>query len=141
MNTQPRRARRGSTSLLVLLLLAAVACVSERGEPVGLAADLDCTLPLDSSRIGNVGVVVIRNFRFEPAELRVPAGTRVTWLNCEGEATQNTAHTTTADGGRWSSPLLQPGQSFTTRIDASGSFEYHCEPHPSMRGRIVVTDP
>lgn len=121
------------------LLLGAFACFSERGDPTGLAATPDCSLPLDSTRVGNVGVVVIRDFRFQPAELHVSPGTKVTWINCESEATQNVAHTTTADGGAWSSPLLEVGRSFTTTITASGTYDYHCTPHPSMRGRIVVT--
>ena len=123
------------------LLLISAACFSDRGEPTGLVADLNCSLPLDSARIGNLAVVVIRDFRFEPAELRVAPGTKVTWVNCEGAATQNVAHTTTADAGGWSSPLLQVKQTFTTSIATAGTYDYHCTPHPSMRGRIIVGSP
>lgn len=123
------------------VLLVAAACFSERGDPVGLTAGLDCSLPLDSLRVGNVGVIVIRDFRFEPSEVRVAAGTKLTWINCESQATQNVAHTTTADGGSWSSPLLQVGQAYTTALAAVGTYDYHCTPHPSMHGRIIVTGP
>ena len=123
------------------LLLVAAACFSERSDPVGLVAGLDCSLPLDSLRVGNVGVIVIRNFQFQPSELRVSPGTKLTWVNCESQATQNVAHTTTADGGAWSSPLLEVGQAYTTTIATNGTYEYHCTPHPSMRGRIIVSGP
>lgn len=126
------------------LLIAAVAatlvlsCFSERGEPTGLGAVADCSLPVDSTTIGSVGVVVIRNFSFSPSELRVPAGTRVTWINCETEANGRVAHTSTADAGEWGSPLLPFQATFSAVMTEAGTFEYHCEPHPSMRGRVIV---
>ena len=126
--------------LAALAVLAAVvaACFSERAGPVELGDDLDCSLPLDSLVIGNPGVVVIRDFAFHPAELRVPAGTRVTWVNCERESNGRAAHTSTADAGRWSSPLLAFQARYTTTLTEPGTFAYHCEPHPSMRGTVVV---
>jgi len=89
-------------------------------------------------RFRNTGVVVIRDFAFHPAELRVPAGTRVTWVNCERESNGRAAHTSTADAGRWSSPLLAFQARYTTTLTEPGTFAYHCEPHPSMRGTVVV---
>ena len=58
---------------------------------------------------------------------------RVTWINCDEDS-----HTSTADGGQWSSPLLAPGDAFTQAFDAPGELAYHCEPHPFMRARVVV---
>jgi plastocyanin len=78
-------------------------------------------------------VVVIRRFAFGPAELRVRVGERVTWINCDEDA-----HTSTADGGEWASPLLAPGQGFTQTFSAAGEFPYHCEPHPFMTGTVIV---
>ena len=90
---------------VLALLLAAAACFSDR-DPVAFTL-ADCSLPLDSAMIGNLGIVVIRNFTFTPSELRVAPGTRVTWINCETEANARAGHTSTADDGEsWSSPLL-----------------------------------
>lgn len=78
-------------------------------------------------------VVVIQQFIFGPFEVRVRAGDRVTWLNCDEEA-----HTSTANNGEWASPLLAPGDGFTQTFATVGEFDYHCEPHPFMTGKVVV---
>jgi plastocyanin len=78
-------------------------------------------------------VVFIRQFTFQPAEVRVRAGERVTWVNCDQDP-----HTSTADEGGWASPLLAPGDGFTQTFSAAGEFPYFCEPHPFMTGRVIV---
>jgi plastocyanin len=78
-------------------------------------------------------VVVIRDFTFTPGDVRVRAGDRITWINCDEDQ-----HTSTADGGQWSSPLLSPGDGFTQTFSTVGEFPYHCEPHPFMTGRVIV---
>lgn len=78
--------------------------------------------------------VVIRGFAFHPAQLTVPSGTVVVWVNCEGSDTPG--HTTT--GTAWDSPTLRPEESFGYR-PTPGSYDYHCRPHPFMEGRVVVT--
>jgi plastocyanin len=42
--------------------------------------------------------------------------------------------------GGFSSPLLGPGTTWSRTFDAVGSFSYHCHPHPSMTGTVVVAD-
>jgi plastocyanin len=106
------------------------ACFSERGATA--PAEGECRFPVGDDIPGST-VVVIRRFAFGPAELRVRAGERVTWINCDEDA-----HTSTADGGAWQSPLLAPGSAFTQAFDAPGEFAYHCEPHPFMVGRVIV---
>lgn len=78
-------------------------------------------------------IVVIQSFAFGPTEVRVRAGERVTWLNCD-----EAPHTSTADGGQWSSPLLATGEGFTQTFSTVGEFPYFCEPHPFMTGRVIV---
>nr|AUN36832.1 plastocyanin/azurin family copper binding protein [uncultured bacterium] len=91
-----------------------------------------CSVPLNPSVPGST-VVVIRDFLFGPADLRVRVGDRVTWINCDVDL-----HTSTADGGQWASPLLSPGDGFTQTFPTAGEFPYHCEPHPFMTGRVIV---
>ena len=113
-----------------LFVGAALACFSER--TVATVEGGECRFPIAEDIPGST-VVVIRRFAFEPAEVRVRAGERVTWVNCDEDP-----HTSTADGGSWSSPLLVPGDAFTQVFDEVGEFPYHCEPHPFMTGRVVV---
>ncbi len=95
-------------------------------------AEGECSFPVGEGIPGST-IVVIRNFTFEPAEVRVRAGERVTWVNCDEDA-----HTSTADAGAWSSPFMEPGDAFTQAFDAPGDLPYHCEPHPFMHGRVIV---
>ena len=125
--------------LAVVVVVAGVAagCFSEHLQGPGEVSDAECTLPIDSPVIGSVGVVVaIRNFDFEPNEVRIPRGARVTWLNCEEPNVDQ--HTSTSDDGEWDSPLLSAGQSYTQVFDQVGTFDYHCVPHPAMRGVVIV---
>lgn len=91
-----------------------------------------CSLPLGEGVSGST-IAVIRDFAFEPAELRVRTGDRVTWINCDQDQ-----HTTTADTGQWTSPLLAPGDGVTQTFSTAGEFSYHCDPHPFMTGRLIV---
>ena len=92
----------------------------------------ECRFPIGDGLPGST-VVVIRGFAFGPAEVRVRAGERVTWINCDEDA-----HTSTADGAEWQSPLLAPGDIFTQTFPSAGAFDYHCEPHPFMTGQVIV---
>ena len=91
-----------------------------------------CSLPVGEGVPGST-LVVINRFVFGPAELRVRAGDRVTWVNCDLEP-----HTSTADGGEWASPLLSPGEAFTQTFSTVGEFPYHSEPHPFMTATVIV---
>ena len=80
-------------------------------------------------------VVRIVDFGFSPAQVTVPKGGKVTWVNCSASATQ---HTSTADGGAWNSGFLAQYATFQQTFDAAGSFPFHCEPHPFMKGVVIV---
>jgi plastocyanin len=125
--------------LLALVIGAAIvfvneACVSERAVTAPLG-EVDCRLPLGPKVAGST-VIVIRDFAFEPASVSIKAGASVTWLNCS--TPDDPAHTTTADQSQWNSPLLSEGETFTETFDAAGSYAYHCEPHPFMKGSVEV---
>ena len=113
---------------------AATACLSSRAIPTENVTG-ECRLPLAANVAGST-IVVIRNFAFEPAEVRIKAGSSVTWVNCD-QAGQP-AHTSTADQSQWDSGSLVAGKAFNHPFSSAGRFEYHCEPHPFMKGTIVV---
>jgi plastocyanin len=117
--------------IIALLATFVAACFSERQETTGTTEGI-CSLELGEGVPGST-LVVINRFTFGPPEVRVRIGERVTWINCDPDA-----HTSTADGGEWASPLLAQGQVFTQTFSAVGEFSYHCEPHPFMTGRVVI---
>ena len=128
------RASRAAAFVVVALMVGALACVSERGSGPGGSLE-DCDVQFPSDAFGST-VVVIRDFTFTPAQVRIRPGTKVTWVNCG--PTGDEAHTSTSDTNVWGSPLLQPGATFTREFAAAGAYPYHCEPHPGMRGTVTV---
>lgn len=113
--------------IAVTLAGTAAACFSQRTGVTGPPGSQYC----GGSPPANV--VVIRDFSFTPGSIRVGVGATVIWANCGDEA-----HTSTSDGGAWSSQLISSGFTYSRTFDQAGSFAYHCEPHPFMTATVVV---
>ena len=129
------RSARGAIGALIVMAAVAVSCFSERSSGPGGNLD-DCDAQIPSEAFGST-IVVIRDFTFVPAQVRIRPGTKVTWVNCGAPGSD--AHTSTADAGSWNSGLLAPGATYTREFPAAtGAFPYHCEPHPGMRGTVTV---
>jgi glucose/arabinose dehydrogenase len=80
--------------------------------------------------------VEIRSFSFQPSSIAVPAGTNIIWTNNDP-----VAHTVTADDGSFASPSIAGnGGKFERIFSEAGTYKYHCTPHPSMTGEVVVTE-
>ena len=71
--------------------------------------------------------------RFKADTIRVPVGSAVRWVNRDP-----VAHTIAADEGEWQSPLVGPGETYTTRLEHEGTFPYYCTLHPFMKAVIIV---
>jgi|GEM_PF-1194576 len=79
--------------------------------------------------------VTIQNFAFSPTTLTVPVGTTVTWTNAD-----STEHTVTSNTGAWAdSGPIEPSHTFSHTFTKPGTFAYHCEIHPFMTAKIIVT--
>jgi amicyanin len=134
----PRRTSARAAALTVLLAflsLPLVSCFSERSDGGITGADAVCSLSVDQLKSGDA-YVPIRGFTFQRDTLRVSAGTRVTWVNCESPPAD--PHTVTSDNGVWDSPLIPVGQTYSRTFATAGTFPYHCIPHPFMHGVIIV---
>ncbi len=70
---------------------------------------------------------------YAPNPVNISVGGSVTWMNND-----STTHTSTADGGAWSSGSIAPGASYTKTFSSAGTFTYHCTIHPGMVGTVVV---
>jgi plastocyanin len=73
-------------------------------------------------------------YAFSPTSISVAAGSTVTWTN-----TTDAPHTVTADGGQFSSSIVNPGQTFSHTFASAGTFAYHCTVHPYMTASVIVT--
>jgi len=92
-----------------------------------------------ASAEGSAASVAIKDFEFQPKELKVKAGTTVTWTNDGGSS-----HTVTADDGSFESPTLAKGKTYSRNFDKPGTYPYYCALHggaggDGMSGTIVVT--
>lgn len=63
----------------------------------------------------------------------IQAGQAITFTN-----TGQVVHTATAANGAFDTGSLRNGQSVTIKIDEPGEYDYFCQPHPWMKGKIIV---
>ena len=78
------------------------------------------------------GTVTIANHAYSPSAFSVQAGGVVTWNN------QDTSHTVTSDTGAFDSGVFKSGQSWSFTFAGPGTYPYHCDLHPDMKGTITV---
>lgn len=78
--------------------------------------------------------VEITNFAFSPANITVKVGTKVTWTNKD-----SVQHSATADGNSFDTGLIAQNDSASYTFKKTGTYSYHCTPHPYMKGTVTVT--
>ena len=83
-------------------------------------------------------MVSIQDFAFAPATITVKKVTTVTWTNKDTTKHTVTPDTETADFK--SSELLAKNETYRVTFTSTGTFAYHCAPHPNMKGTVIVTD-
>ena len=79
--------------------------------------------------------VVIQDYKFLPAELRIKIGDTVSWVNQE----KRTSHSVLfpAENGLESERLF-PGERWQRTFTATGTYAYRCGPHEEMKGVVHV---
>lgn len=76
--------------------------------------------------------VDINHFAFHPHTLRVKRGARVAFVN-----SSKVTHTATR-AGSFNTGHIKPGTSVVVHFEHKGTFSYHCNIHPFMKGKVVV---
>jgi plastocyanin len=82
--------------------------------------------------------VEIKTFQFQPGDLAVRAGTRVTWTNLDDIGHTVTSGTPDTRDGRFNAPLASQGATFSSTFTEPGTYSYFCDRHQSMRGQVRV---
>jgi plastocyanin len=98
----------------------------QAGTPSGQAASA-------TGDTGSMTTVTIRDMAFSPPDLTVAVGQPVRFVNEDG-----TAHTITADNGAFDVDDMTPGHAVQLIFPAAGTYAYHCEIHPMMRGVLTI---
>jgi plastocyanin len=77
--------------------------------------------------------IVVKSFMFTPMNMKIKAGTKITWMNKDEEP-----HTVASDEGLFRSPAMDTDESFSYKFDKPGTYHYTCTIHPRMIGTITV---
>ncbi len=75
-----------------------------------------------------------QNEDFVPETVTVAVGTTVAWRNDDVSSHTITEH----EKSTFTSPLINPGESWSYIFNELGVYHYHCNPHLWMEGTIVV---
>jgi plastocyanin len=89
----------------------------------------------DSEPAGETVTVRINGMRFEPANITIKPGTRVTWVQADGMP-----HIISGKASGMRSNTLYSGQNFSYIFQKPGEYDYVCDLHPSMKGSVVVEE-
>ena len=87
-------------------------------------------------------LVVIKGASFHPANITVPKGTTVWWINLDSNigCCDPGFHTVTfLSAGNATSPVLKRLDTWSYTFGKAGDVSYYCNIHPYMRGEIRVT--
>ena len=88
---------------------------------------------------GSLGIVrdersvFIEPTTFLPDSVIVSAGARITWVNADRRA-----HRVVSSDGRFRSPFLEAGESYSLEFKEPGVYSYYCRCNPCLSGAIVV---
>jgi plastocyanin len=77
--------------------------------------------------------VKIDNFSFGPADVSVPVGTTVTWINND-----DVPHVVASDEKLFKSKALDTDDHFSFTFTKPGTYAYYCAIHPKMTAKVVV---
>ena len=82
--------------------------------------------------------VSIRLFQFRPAQVEIPAGTKVTWTNEDDIVHTVTLGTPDTQMDRFGRRLDGKGAAASIEFSQPGIYPYFCQRHRAMRGEIRV---
>lgn len=75
--------------------------------------------------------VSIKDLKFQPAQATIKKGDTVTWTNMDP-----VTHDVKFNDSK--SPDLKKGDTYTKTFNETGTFDYLCEIHPNMKGKVIV---
>jgi len=90
---------------------------------------------LETPPVKGATQVTTKNLKFTPPVIEITPGTTVTWKFDDGSV----PHNVKAAGGEFISPTSEKG-TFTHEFTKAGTFDYKCDLHPGMNGRVIVSD-
>lgn len=75
----------------------------------------------------------VQKWGYSPSPVTIHVGQSVIFTN-----SAPVAHTATSSQGVFDTGLIQPGRTATVVFRKPGTYTYYCQPHPWMRGKVIV---
>ena len=75
--------------------------------------------------------VSIKDYKFQPDQVTLKKGDTVTWTNMD--AVPHDVKFKDAE-----SPDMKKGETYSKTFNGTGTFDYICEIHPGMKGKVTV---
>jgi plastocyanin len=122
--------RRIVPVLCAVVALAAAGC----GSSSDSSSSSTSTPAASSSSTGGGVAIKMANIAFDPKDVTVKVGQKITWTNDD-----STDHNVTADSGAdFKSKDFGKGATFDFTADKAGTIKYECTLHPGMTATITV---
>jgi plastocyanin len=120
-----------TTSVIVLLFALLCAC-SKSGDTMSMTSAPPPATPGGSGG-PPANEVWIQGSSFIPSTVTVAVNTTVKWTNKDG-----TTHTVTSDSPLFDSGNIGNSGTYSFQFTATGSYNYHCNIHSTMTGKVIV---
>ncbi len=92
--------------------------------------------PSDTRDTAVYADIDIEAFEFRPETVTIRTGGTVTWMNLD-----TAEHTATSDEEDvFDSGILAQDESWSHTFEEAGTYDYHCTPHPYMKGTVIVEE-
>ena len=121
----------------ILLALGAVVALAAAGCGGGddNSSSSSASTPAASSSSGGDVAIKMANIAFDPKDVTVKVGQKITWTNDD-----STDHNVTADSGAdFKSDNFGKGGTFSFTPTKAGTIKYVCTTHPGMTATLTVT--
>lgn len=131
-------------SALLVVVGVAVIFIGRSGDNPYVSKTVQLTQsqnqPASESTTKKIESVTLASSGFEPQNITVKAGTKVTWINKSGSgATVNSAvHPTHLAYPPLNLGSFDDGETLTLVFDTPGTYKYHNHLNPSQTGVVVV---
>lgn len=112
-------AARASVVVAALGCLAVAACAESQATP--------------DRPPGITHTVVMEGMAFTPRAITVAAGDTIVWVNKD-----MVPHSTTSTSAGFDSKVIAASESWRTRLEQAGEFDYVCAFHPMMTAKVLV---
>jgi plastocyanin len=120
----------GASTAPTAAATAAAPSVAASAPAAASPASAGCT----ESATGGEVPVAIKDFAFSPAAIQASVGQNVSFTNSD-----SAPHTATLDDGSCTTSQIAQGGTDGLIFSAAGTYPFHCEVHPNMKGTITVS--